>query len=49
MNTGYEGFALGPVYINYLAGVTTITTKASDGHDVNTSYVGETDYDLWTS
>jgi hypothetical protein len=45
MNSGYQGFALGPVYIDYLSGTTTITD--SDGN-VST-YTGETDYDLWTS
>lgn len=45
MNTGYEGFALGPVYIDYLNGTTTITD--SDGNV--SSYTGQTDYDLWTS
>jgi len=41
LNTGYQPFKLGPMYINYVDGVTTITDE--DG--VTTTYYGQTDFD----
>jgi len=41
LNTGYQPFKLGPMYINYVDGVTVIADE--DGHPI--TYYGETDFD----